>query len=88
MTMMKVYVTYDVDAETYNTRTFMAENNKMAIRILNDAAMDDKRFLRSLDKFVLYKLAKYDDENGEMIPEKEEIGNCKDLCGTAITNEQ
>lgn len=83
MAKMNIYVTYDTDAEQFNTRTFHAQNDKMAKRIINDSMEQDNSFKRNAKKIELWCLGEYDIEAGEIKAQKRNLGTCDKLTSTA-----
>lgn len=62
--ILKIYAIYDKDAETLNERTFVANNDKVAKRILKETLRHDTVLANAAEHYEVHCLGQFDTESG------------------------
>lgn len=80
--ILKIYAIYDMDAETFNERTFMAPNDKVAMRMMGNTLNSDKQFNDNASHYELHCCGTYNTESGgiESILDTEKMPTTRKVC--------
>lgn len=71
--IVKIYATYDKLAKAFNERTFMAPNNEVAIRIIQNSQKQDQFLNENADDYQCWCLGSYDNETGTINGDNKEM---------------
>ncbi|WGL31118.1 nonstructural protein [Dipodfec virus UOA04_Rod_724] len=77
--MVKIYSTFDKIAKAYNSNTFQAPNDEVAVRTIKNAQMQDKFLNNNAQDYELWCVAVWDNDTGTMTADKRLVHELKKI---------